>query len=82
MNFSKKTKIVYVVEKNTILIFLRNQMLLSLTKITKNTTQFIPNCKSFDFFNIKFDHSSYSKFCTKYHSFLLCIGLLIKVLQE
>jgi len=45
-------------------------------------TQSIPNCKSFDFFNIKFDHSSYSKFCKKYHFFLLCIGLLIKVLQE
>ena len=32
-------------------------------------TQSILNCKSFDFFNIKFDHSSYSKFCTKYHLF-------------
>jgi len=48
-----------------------------------HSTQYIPNCKSFDFFNIKFDHSSYSKFYSKYHFFnLLCIGLLIKVLQE
>jgi len=34
-------------------------------------TQSIPNCKSFDFFNIKFDHSSYSKFYTKYHFFVV-----------
>jgi len=38
---------------------------------TQYYTQFIPNCKSFDFFNIKFDHSSYLKFCIKYHFFVV-----------
>ena len=35
----------------------------------KLTTQSIPNCKTFDFFDTKFDHSSYSKICVKYHFF-------------
>ena len=37
------------------------------TKI-KNTPS-VSNYKSFDFFNLKFDHSSYSKICTKYRFF-------------
>ena len=32
-------------------------------------TQSILNYKTFDFFDIKFDHSSYSKICVKYHFF-------------
>jgi hypothetical protein len=32
-------------------------------------TQFISNYKTFDFFDIKFDHSSYSKICAKYQFF-------------
>ena len=38
-------------------------------------TPFVSNCRSFDLFNSKFDHSSYSKICAKYHFFycgLLC----------
>ena len=34
-------------------------------------TQSIPNYKTFDFFDIKFDHSSYSKICVKYHFFVV-----------
>ena len=37
-------------------------------------TPFVPNYCSFDFFNLKFDHSFYSKICTKYY-FFYC-GLL------
>ena len=37
-------------------------------------TRSISNCRSFDFFDQKFDHSSYSKICAKYHFF--CGGLL------
>ena len=32
-------------------------------------TQSILNCKTFDFFDTKFDHSSYSKIYVKYHFF-------------
>ena len=42
------------------------------TKI-KNTPSVL-NYMSFDFFNLKFDHSFYSKICVKYHFF--CCGLL------
>jgi hypothetical protein len=45
-------------------------------------TQSIPNYKTFDFFNTKFDHSFYSKIYAKYNFFLPWLGLLIKVLQE
>ena len=34
------------------------------------TTLSIPNYRSFDFFDIKFDHSSYSKIYVKYHFFV------------
>jgi len=44
-------------------------------------TQSILNYKTFDFFDIKFYHSSYSKIYVKYF-FLLWFGLLIKVLRE
>ena len=37
-------------------------------------TPSVPNCRSLDFFNPKFDHSSYSKICAKHHFF--CYGLL------
>ena len=37
-------------------------------------TPSVPNCSSFDFFNPKFDHSSYSKIYTKHRFF--CCGLL------
>ena len=37
-------------------------------------TPSVPNYRSFDFFNLKFDHSSYSKICTKYQFF--CCRLL------
>ena len=40
----------------------------------KNDTPSIPNCNSFDFFNPKFDHSSCSKNCVKYHFF--CCAML------
>ena len=40
----------------------------------KNTTSSILNYKTFDFFDIKFDHSSYLKICVKYHFF--CRDLL------
>jgi hypothetical protein len=33
------------------------------------TTQFIPNYKTFDFFDTKFDHSFYLKNYAKYHFF-------------
>ena len=33
------------------------------------STQSIPNYKSFYFFDIKFDHSSYLKFCAKFQIF-------------
>jgi len=33
------------------------------------SAQSILNCKTFDFFDIKFDYSSCSKFCVKYHFF-------------
>jgi len=45
-------------------------------KVLKST-QSVPNCKSFDFFNINFDHSSYSKFYTKYH-FFCCVLVINK----
>ena len=32
-------------------------------------TQSIPNWKTFDFFDTKFDHSSYSQICVKYNFF-------------
>jgi hypothetical protein len=32
-------------------------------------TPSIPNYKTFDFFDTKFDHSSYSKICAKYKFF-------------
>ena len=35
---------------------------------------FVPNYRSFDFFDPKFDHSSYSKIYAKYHFF--CCSLL------
>ena len=35
----------------------------------------VSNSKSFDFFDFKFDHSFYSKICTKYHFF--CCGCFI-----
>ena len=41
-------------------------------------TQSIPNYKSFDFFNIKFDHSSYSKFYTKYYFFFVVYWFINK----
>ena len=37
------------------------------------STQSILNCKTFDFFDTKFDHSSYSKIYAKHHFF--CHGL-------
>ena len=37
-------------------------------------TPSVPNYRSFDFFHLKFDHSSYSKIYAKYHFF--CCGLL------
>ena len=37
-------------------------------KFKLNGTQSILNCKTFDF-DTKFDHSSYSKICVKYHFF-------------
>jgi hypothetical protein len=40
----------------------------------KLCTKSIPNYSSFDFFNPKFDHSSYLKICVKYHFF--CCDLL------
>jgi hypothetical protein len=33
------------------------------------STQSIPNYKTFDFFDTKFDHSSYSRIYVKYHFF-------------
>ena len=36
-------------------------------------TPSVPNCRLFDFFNLKFDHSSYSKICAKP---FFCCGLL------
>ena len=38
------------------------------------STPFVPNYRLFDFFNPKFDHSSYSKICAKHHFF--CWGSL------
>ena len=40
------------------------------------STPFVPNYRLFDFFNPKFDHSSYSKICAKHHFF--CCGLLYR----
>ena len=31
------------------------------------STPSVSNCKLFDFFELKFDYSSYSKICAKYH---------------
>ena len=45
-------------------------------------TPSVPNCRSFDFFNSKFDYSSYLKICAKHHFFLLWLALLIQVLEE
>ena len=39
-------------------------------------TLFVLNYRSFDFFDLKFDHPSYSKNYVKYH-FFLCLALLI-----
>ena len=36
---------------------------------SKVRTPSILNCKTFDVFGSKFDHSSYSKICVKYHFF-------------
>jgi hypothetical protein len=48
---------------------------------TYKVTPSIPNYKTFDFFDIKFDHSSYSKnFFAKHHFFLLWLALLMIVL--
>ena len=41
---------------------------------SKQHTPSVPNYKSFDFFNPKFDHSSYSKIYAKHHFF--CCRLL------
>ena len=47
---------------------------------TSNTTTLlaitpsVSNYRSFELFDLKFDHSSYSKICAKYHFF--CCGLL------
>ena len=38
------------------------------------STLYVLNYRLFDFFNLKFDHLSYSKICAKYHFF--CRGLL------
>jgi len=38
------------------------------------STLYVLNYRLFDFFNLKFNHSSYSKICAKYHFF--CRGLL------
>ena len=40
----------------------------------KIATTSVPNYSSFDFFDLKFAHLSYSKICAKYHFF--CCGLL------
>ena len=45
-------------------------------------TPSVPNYRSFDFFDHKFDYWSSSKICAKYHFFLLWIALSIQVLQE
>jgi len=42
------------------------------TKIKKILS--VPNYRTFDFFNLKFDYSSYSKIRAKYHFF--CCGLV------
>ena len=42
--------------------------------VVRAVTPSVPNCRSFDFFNPKFDHSSYSKICVKHH--FSCCGLL------
>ena len=52
-----------------------DQIILSPATILYNTTpsvsNSVSNCRSFDFFNPKFDHSSYSKICAKYHFFIV-----------
>ena len=40
----------------------------------KKNTPSVSNYRSFDFFDLKFDHSSYSKICAKHNFF--CCGLL------
>ena len=47
----------------------------------KKNTPSVSNYRSFDFFDLKFDHSSYLKNYTKYH-FLLWLALSIHVLLE
>ena len=51
-----------------------DQIILSPATILYNTTPSVSNCRSFDFFNPKFGHSSYSKIYAK-HYFFRC-GLL------
>ena len=36
-----------------------------------SSTPSVPNYRSFDFFDTKFDHSSYSKICAKHHFFIV-----------
>ena len=48
-----------------------DQIILSPATILYNTTPSIPNYRSFDFFNPKFDHSSYLKICAKHHFFVV-----------
>jgi hypothetical protein len=76
-------KLSFCQEKNKNFSLYRHDSIAQQCKmLLQSSTRSIPNYKSFNFLNIKFDHSSYSKFCTKYYFFLLCIDLLIKVLQK
>ena len=49
---------------------------------SNGNTPSVSNYRSFDFFNPKFDHSSYSKIYAKYHFFCCELALLIEVVQE
>jgi hypothetical protein len=48
----------------------------------KANTPSVSNYNTFDFFVLRFNHSSYSKYCVKYYISLLCLALLMKVFEK
>ena len=70
-----------VVDTASVLTILRESRLAIVTDTTFSstvsnlfTTPSVSNCRSFNFFNLKFYHLFYLKNCAKYHFF--CYGLL------
>jgi len=48
-------------------------------KLVEILSPSVLNYMSFDFFDYKFDHSSYSKFCIKYHFFVMACFIFFKM---